>query len=345
MTRLKTSTVRFLSRRGKFHIISGIYYRFDLTLKTVSVIRALIPSLAKDLPAHAKGLHCREAHFCEVEGMERICDLRGKVIWVTGSSRGIGNGTARYLAEQGADIIIHGTSPTSIRSFHEGDSLQQTADQISAEHGVEVTAVHGDLTDPDTVHRIAKEILDRHRKVDVLINCAGGDIGARGVGAPLAGKPEANDAVFVSLEDLRVVLARNLLTCIYCCREIAPGMMERKSGRIINVGSIRAMEGIESSVVYSTAKAGVHQYSRCLAVQLRPYNVTVNAVAPGEIVTPRWKASREYDDAKMVEDGTLDRYGRVAEVARLMAFLASDASGYITGQVIRVDGGLQCWPG
>jgi 3-oxoacyl-[acyl-carrier protein] reductase len=277
--------------------------------------------------------------------MERSYDLTGKVIWITGSSRGIGNGVARYLAEQGAHIVMHGTTATSIRSFHEGNSLQQSADEISAEHGVEVTAVAGDLTDPDTVHRIAEEIRLRHQKVDVLINCAGGDIGARGVSGPLAGKPESNDAVFISLEDLSVVLARNLMTCIYCCREIAPGMMERKSGRIINVGSIAAMKGMESSVVYSTAKAGVHQYSRCLAVQLRPYNVTVNVVAPGDIVTPRWKASREYDESKMVEDGTLDRYGRVVEVARLMAFLASDASGYITGQVIRIDGGMQCWPG
>ncbi|MBN1836156.1 MAG: SDR family oxidoreductase, partial [Spirochaetales bacterium] len=176
------------------------------------------------------------------------------------------------------------------------------------------------------------------------VNCAGGDIGTRGVQGPMAGKPESNDAVFIALQDVRSVLDRNLMTCILCCRAVAPEMIERKAGWIVNIGSIAGAFGHAESVIYSTAKAAVHEYTRCLAAQLRPFNVNVNALAPGEVASRRFLASRPVDQAMMAESGTLVRYGRPVEIARAVEFLVSAAAGYISGQILRVDGGAQLWP-
>ena len=121
-------------------------------------------------------------------------------------------------------------------------------------------------------------------------------------------------------------------------------MMERKSGRIINFGSIAGLGGGEVGVIYASAKAAVHEYTRCIAVQLRPFDVMVNAIAPGAIITNRILASRDMEDSKMVKSGTQDRYGWPIEIARAVEFLVSGNNTYITGQVLRVDGGLQTWP-
>jgi 3-oxoacyl-[acyl-carrier protein] reductase len=277
--------------------------------------------------------------------IERVRHLAGKVAWVTGSSRGIGRGIAEQLASAGAAIAIHGSTPQSPRAFQEADSLAAVAQAIADEHRVEVLAVHGNLSQEAEVQRIVGEIRSRFGRIDILVNNAGGDYGAHGLSAPMAGKPDPNDAVFVKLEDIKAVLDRNLMTCILCCRAVAPEMMERRAGRIVNIGSIAGLQGSAYGVIYATAKAAVHEYTRCLAMQLRPYGVGANAIAPGDTVTARWAASRAVDDAKMVKNGSLERYGWPEEIGRAVEFLVSGGASYITGQVLRVDGGKQSWPG
>lgn len=270
--------------------------------------------------------------------------LTGQVAWVTGSSRGLGRVIADHLAACGAAVVVHGTNPTSTRAFGEADSLQAVAEDIAKANQVETLAVWGNLADETEVQRVVTEIHARFERVDILVNCAGGDIGASGTGAPNAGKPAQNDAVSVSYTDLKSVLDRNLMTCILVCRAISPEMMSRRAGRIVTIGSIAGLAGSEQSAIYATAKAAVHEYSRCLALLLRPYNVAVNVIAPGETVTQRFIHSRTIDDSKMVTDGTLDRYGQPQEVAQAVEFLVASNTTYITGQVLRVDGGKQCWP-
>ena len=275
---------------------------------------------------------------------EKNMHLAGKVAWVTGSSRGIGCAILTHLAKAGANVIIHGSSPGSPQAFNEGESLQAVAQGIEQEYRITCLPVCGDLTQEGTVQDIVEQIHDKLNQIDILVNCAGGDIGAKGLQAPLAGKPEKNDAIFIAFEDIRTVLDRNLLTCILCCRAVAPEMMARKSGKIINISSTAGSVGREHAVIYATAKAAVNAYSRSLAVQLKPYNVNVNVVAPGDIVTERWKASRSYDQQKAVIGDTLDRYGQPEEIAQVVEFLVSQQAAYISGQVLRVDGCIQPWP-
>jgi 3-oxoacyl-[acyl-carrier protein] reductase len=270
--------------------------------------------------------------------------LAGKVAWVTGSSRGIGRVIASHLASLGAEIVVHGTSPESARAFGEAESLNAVARGIAAETGRDAFAVHGDLTDDARVEQLVAAIHGRFERIDILVNCAGGDIGVQGTMGQNAGKPLKNDAVHVSVADVRKVLDRNVLTCILPCRAVAPQMMARRSGWIVNIGSVSGLAGFEAGAIYATAKAAVHEYTRCLAAQMRSYNVYVNAVAPGPTVTPRFLASRTTDESLKVKDGTLVRYGWPLEIARIVAFLASDASSFISGQVLRADGGEQLWP-
>src|SRR3984893_6598677 len=242
-------------------------------------------------------------------------ELRGRVAWVTGSSRGLGRVIAAYLASLGARVVVHGTTPTSSQAFDEADSLTAVADEIAATYGVETLAVHGDLAQPETVDRVVAEIHAAFGQIDTLVHAAGGDIGAGGTGAPQAGKPDPNDAVFVSLADVTSVVNRNLMSGILVCRAVAPEMMARRAGHIVTISSVDALHGTSNGAIYATAKAGLTEYSRCLATQLREFNVRVNVIAPAAILTPRFRASRELDEARLVEDGTLLRYGQPIEAA------------------------------
>ena len=264
--------------------------------------------------------------------------LEGKVALVTGAGRGLGRAFAEHLASLGCLVGVHGMRENGPAEFGEGTTLTETARQIGETHGVKSCRVLGDLTNAEQVKQVLAAVGSQLGPVDILVHNAGGDIAAAG------GKPNPNDAVGIKLEDIRSVLDRNLLSTILVCQESARVMMPRKSGRILTISSISAFKGSTNSSIYATAKAGVVEYTRCLAEQLRPYNINVNSLAPGDTRTGRFLGTRKVDESRLVTEGTLDRIGLVDEVTRVVEFFAGPLGAFVTGQVLRVDGGSQIWP-
>ena len=265
--------------------------------------------------------------------------LEGQVALVTGAGRGLGRAFAEQLAAVGCRVGVHGMREKGPAEYGEGTTLTETARAIGEIHGVRTCRVLGDLTHGAEVERVVATVEAELGPLEVLVHNAGGDIGARG------GKPDPNDAVGIREEDVRAVLERNLLSTILVCQRVARGMMERRRGRILTISSTAAFKGRTSGAVYATAKAGVVHYTRCLADQLRTYDVTVNSIAPGDTRTGRFMGTRVVDPDRLAETGTLDRTAMVDEVARVVEFFAGPLGGFVSGQVLRVDGGGQCWPG
>lgn len=265
--------------------------------------------------------------------------LEGKVALVTGAGRGLGRAFAERLAALGADIAVHGMREHGPAEFGGGQTLTDVAAAIAAEHGVRTVKILGDLTVPDDIARVIAMAEYELGAIDILVHNAGGDIAASG------GKPDPNDVVHIKAEDVRAVIDRNLMSTIFVCQAVAKGMMERRSGRIVTIGSVAAFKGRTNASIYATAKAGALHFTRCLADQLRPYDVTVNTIAPGDTRTERFVATRAVDPARMAEGGTLDRIATVDEVARVVEFFAGPMGAFVSGQVLRVDGGGQLWAG
>ena len=262
--------------------------------------------------------------------------LAGEVALVTGSGRGLGRAIAERLAAAGAAVAIHDVSEDAPAEFGEAESLE--AVRLSfAEYGVPTVAVTGDIGDAAQVRQMADAAETALGPITILVNCAGGDIAAKG------GKPVPNDALGIPLEDTKAILDRNLVGTILVCQTICPGMQERRRGSVINIGSIAAHAGFDNGVIYAVAKAGVVHYTRCLAKTLRPHNVRVNAVSPGATATARFIATRPTDPAMFSEENLI-RYGTPRDIADAVAFLASDAARWIHGQVICVDGGHCLFP-
>jgi 3-oxoacyl-[acyl-carrier protein] reductase len=264
-------------------------------------------------------------------------DLSGKVAWITGSGRGLGRAMADRFAELGADVAVHDIDEHAPAEFGEAKDLDEVRAAV-ARHGRRTLAVTGDIANPDDVARMTRAIESELGPISVLVNAAGGDIAARG------GKPKPNDALGIPLEDVRAILDRNLVGTLLVCRAVCPGMRERRAGSVINIGSAAAHHPVKDGVAYAVAKAAIVHYSTCLAYELRSSGVRVNTVSPGPTMSARFLVTRVIDPTLSDETKPLGRYGIPSEIADAVAWLASDASRWVTGRTLEVDGGITLGP-
>lgn len=237
--------------------------------------------------------------------------MAGRVVMISGSSRGIGAATARAAAREGARVILHGRTPT-----------QRLEDMAAA---LDAPAVTADVADAAAITAAIADGVAQQGPIDCLINCAG-SVRAR----PFL---EATDDDW--LREINV----NLMGAVHPCRAVAPGMVERGYGRIVNVASIRGERSAASArgMAYSAAKAAVSNFTAALAKELAP-SVTVNAVSPGFV---RTDMSASWNDAvwNQARSALVGRLGEPEDIAELLIFLASDRAAFITGQTIVADGG------
>jgi 3-oxoacyl-[acyl-carrier protein] reductase len=259
--------------------------------------------------------------------------LQGQVAFVTGSGRGLGHAIARRLAELGAAVAVHDRDERAPSEFGEFADLAASHADVAA-IGSPTCLVVGDIADETRTASMAQEVERALGPVSILVNTAGGDIAAAG------GKPKPNNALEIKMEDVRALIDRNLIGTMLMCRAVVPGMLARRAGSVVNVASAAAHIGVSPEVVYSTIKAAIVHYTRCLAAETKAQNVRVNCLSPGATATARFRNTRTLDPAQLVEDGTLVRYGAPRDQANAVAFLCSPAAKFIHGQVLRVDGGF-----
>ena len=240
-----------------------------------------------------------------------------RVVVVTGASRGIGRAIAVEMAGPQTDIIVnYNSSP---------EAAVQTAALVEGKGGAP-DLVQFSVADPEAVKAAFKQILAAHGRVDVLVNNAG--ISRDNLLAMM--KPSEWDDV----------MGTNLKGAFLCSQAVVKPMMRQRYGRIVNVTSVVGVIGNAGQCNYSAAKAGIIGFTRSLAREIISRNITVNAVAPGFIETDMTMAISQKSREALLEQIPAARYGTAQEVAAAVAFLASDAAAYITGQVIHVNGGM-----
>lgn len=243
-----------------------------------------------------------------------MLDLNGKVALITGSARGIGKATALMLASYGADIIVNDRAESS--------ESESTTGEVRSK-GVKAEFIAADVTDFAAVKRLYDESIRLFGKVDILVNNAGIAL--------------SNTMMNISEEDWDKVIDVNLKGIFNTCKLFSPSMMERNWGRIINISSIAGRRGsIFGDVHYSSAKAGVIGFTKCLAKICGPHNVTVNAIAPGIVKT---QILSEEHEAASIASIPLGRTAVPDEIASVILFYASAMSDYVTGTVLDVNGG------
>jgi len=259
--------------------------------------------------------------------------LEGKVALVTGSGRGLGRAYALRLAGLGADVVVNDIDMAAARQYGEELSAPTVMDEIVA-LGRRSLGIVADVTDSAQVATMFDQILGEFGRLDILVNNAGGAL-----------VPGPSFASSVPEADFRRMMDLNLMSTIFCCQAASGPMKEQRSGKIVNVGSQAGLrsQGSGGGTAYSVAKAAIQHYTRKLASELGPYNVNVNCIAPGWILSSRAVASGRGSPetrARLEEEIALKRLGTPEDCAKVVEFLVTDLSDYVTGQIIPVCGGV-----
>lgn len=243
--------------------------------------------------------------------------LEGKVAIVTGASRGIGRQIAVTMAKEGAEVIVNYNGSA--------DKAEAVVAEIQAAGG-KAEAVQCNVSEYLKAEELIKYVTEKYKKVDILVNNAG--------------ITKDNLLMKMSEAEFDAVISTNLKGAFNCTKHVSRQMLKQRSGRIINISSVSGVIGNAGQANYCASKAGVIGLTKSVARELGSRGITVNAIAPGFIDTEMTEVLSETVKKTMGEQIPLKRFGKTEDIAAAAAFLASDKAGYITGQVICVDGGM-----
>lgn len=243
--------------------------------------------------------------------------LKGKTVFITGTNRGIGKATVEKFAKNGANIIAHARKETP--EFF--DFLRE----ISEKYSIKIHPVFFDMTDTEAMKNTVRQIIADKIPVDVLVNSAG----------------VAHGGLFqmTSMAKIKEVFEINFFSHLQLTQLLLRWMIKNGGGSVINFGSVLGLDLPAGSCAYGVSKAALIAFTKTLAAECGQCGVRVNAVAPGLIDTDMAKQMEKNAEEEMLEDCAMKRLGKPEEIANTVIFLASDASSFINGQIIRVDGG------